>query len=47
MMYESFRTRDRLDMIITLEYLIKLQYQGDQRMSVFKQTEETYEAAEE
>ena len=38
MMYESFRTRDRLDMIVTLEYLIKLQYQGDQHMSVFKQT---------
>ncbi|CAE7169845.1 unnamed protein product, partial [Symbiodinium microadriaticum] len=28
MVYESFRTRDRLDMIVTLEYLIKLQYQG-------------------
>ncbi|CAE7475880.1 unnamed protein product, partial [Symbiodinium microadriaticum] len=28
MMYESFRTRDRLDMVVTLEYLIKLQYQG-------------------
>ena len=38
MVYESFRTRDRLDMIVTLEYLIKLQYQGDQHMSVFKQT---------
>ena len=38
MMYESFRTRDRLDMVVTLEYLIKLQYQGDQHMSVFKQT---------
>ena len=38
MMYESFRTRDGLDMIVTLEYLIKLQYQGDQHMSVFKQT---------
>ena len=38
MMYESFRTRDRLDMVVTLEYLIKLQYQGVQRMSVFKQT---------
>ena len=38
MMYESFRTRDRLDMIVTLEYLIKLQYQGDNHMSVFKQT---------
>ena len=40
MMYESFRTRDRLDMdmVVTLEYLIKLQYQGDQSMSVFKQT---------
>ena len=38
MMYESFRTRDRLDMIVTLEYVIKLQYQGDNHMSVFKQT---------
>ena len=38
MMYESFRTRDRVDMVVTLEYLIKLQYQGDQHMSVFKQT---------
>ena len=25
-------------MVVTLEYLIKLQYQGDQHMSVFKQT---------
>ena len=33
MMYESFRTRDRLDMIVTLEYLIKLQSQGDQHIS--------------
>ena len=38
MMFESFRTRDRLDMVVTLEYLIKLQYQGDQHMNVFKQT---------
>ena len=38
MMYESFRTRDRLDRVVTLEYLIKLQYQGDQRMSLFKKT---------
>ena len=38
MMSESFRTRDRLDMVVTLEYLIKLQYQGDQHMSLFKQT---------
>ncbi|CAE7949677.1 unnamed protein product [Symbiodinium sp. KB8] len=38
MMYESSRTRDRLDMIVTLEYLIKLQYRGDNHMSVFKQT---------
>ena len=38
MMYESFRTRDRLDMIVSLDYLIKLQYQGDQKMNVFKQT---------
>ena len=38
MMYESFRTWDRFDMIVTLDYLIKLQYQGDQKMSMFKQT---------
>ena len=38
MMYESFRTRDRLDMIVSLDYLMKLQYQGDQRMSMFNQT---------
>ena len=38
MMYASFRTRDRLDMVVTLEYLIRLQYQGDQHMSLFKQT---------
>ena len=25
MMYESFRTRDRLDMIVSLDYLVKLQ----------------------
>lgn len=34
MMYESFRTRDRL----SLDYLIKLQWQGDQKMNTFKQT---------
>ena len=38
MMYGSFRTRDRLDMIVSLDYLIRLQYQGDQKMNVFKQT---------
>ncbi|CAE7749097.1 GIP [Symbiodinium sp. CCMP2456] len=38
MMYESFRSRDRLDMIVSLDFLIKLQYQGDQKMNVFKQT---------
>ncbi|CAE7237198.1 unnamed protein product, partial [Symbiodinium sp. CCMP2456] len=38
MMYESFRTRDRLDMIVSLDYLIKLQWQGDQKMNTFKQT---------
>ena len=37
-MYESFRTRDRLDMIVTLEYMIKLQYQGDSKMNMFKQS---------
>ncbi|CAE6965643.1 unnamed protein product [Symbiodinium sp. CCMP2456] len=36
-MYESFRTRDRLDMVVSLDFLIKLQYQGDQKMNVFKQ----------
>ena len=38
MMYESFRTRDRTDMIVSMDYLIKLQYQGDRKMSTFKQT---------
>eukprot|EP00439_Symbiodinium_sp_Y106_P083820 s148_g24.t1 len=38
MMYESFRTRDRLDMIVTLDYLIKLQYEGDNKLHQFKQT---------
>ncbi|CAE7187272.1 unnamed protein product, partial [Symbiodinium sp. CCMP2456] len=38
MMYESFRARDRLDMIVSLDYLIRLQYQGDQKMNTFKQT---------
>ena len=37
MSYESCRTRDRLDMLVTLEYLIKSQYQGDSKMNVFKQ----------
>ena len=35
MMYESFRTRDRLDMI---DYFVKLQYQGDNKLHQFKQT---------
>ena len=38
MMYESFRMRDRQDMFVSLDYLIKLQYQGDQKMNSFKQT---------
>ena len=39
MMYESFRTRDRTDMIVSMDYLIiKLQCQGDHKMSTFKQT---------
>ena len=38
MMYESFRTRDRLDMIVSLDYLVKLQYQGDNKLHQFKQT---------
>ena len=38
MMYESFRTRDRLYMIVTLDYLIKLQYPGDIKINTFKQT---------
>ena len=38
MMYESFRARDRLDMIVSLYYLIKLQYQGDNKLRQFKQT---------
>ena len=32
MMYESFRTRDRLDMIVSLDYLVKLQFQGDNKL---------------
>ena len=38
MMYESFRTRDRLDMIVSLDYLVKLQFQGDNKLHQFKQT---------
>ena len=38
MMYESFRTRDRLDMIVSLHYLVKLQFQGDNKLHQFKQT---------
>ena len=38
MMYESFRTRDRLDMIVSLDYLVKLQCQGDNKLHQFKQT---------
>ena len=38
MMYESFRARDRLDMIVSLDYLVKLQYQGDNKLHQFKQT---------
>eukprot|EP00439_Symbiodinium_sp_Y106_P053861 s1457_g7.t1 len=37
-MYESFRTRDRLDMSVSLDYLVKLQYQGDNKLHQFKQT---------
>ena len=39
LMYESFRARDRLDMIVSLDFLIKVQYQGDQKMNVFKQSD--------
>ena len=35
MMYESFRTRDRLGMIVSLGYLVK---QGDNKLHQFKQT---------
>ncbi|CAE7274956.1 unnamed protein product [Symbiodinium sp. KB8] len=35
---ERIRTRDRMDMIVSLDYLIKLQHQGDQKMSTFNQT---------
>eukprot|EP00439_Symbiodinium_sp_Y106_P027866 s1892_g3.t1 len=38
MMYESFRTRDRLDMIVSLDYLVKLQFQGDNKLHQFKQS---------
>eukprot|EP00439_Symbiodinium_sp_Y106_P074297 s3243_g14.t1 len=38
MMYESFRTRDRLDKIVSLDYLVKLQFQGDNKLHQFKQT---------
>ena len=38
MMYESFRTRDRLDMIVSLDYLVKLQFHGDNKLHQFKQT---------
>ena len=38
MMYDSFRTRDRLDMIVSLDYLVKLQFQGDSKLHQFKQT---------
>ena len=37
-MYESFRTRDRLDMSVSLDYLVKLQYQGHNKLHQFKQT---------
>ena len=30
--------RDRLDMIVSLDYLIKLQYQGDNKLHQFNQT---------
>ncbi|CAE7416372.1 unnamed protein product, partial [Symbiodinium microadriaticum] len=38
MMYESFRTQDRSDMIVTLDYLIKLPYNGGSKLHQFKQT---------
>ena len=38
MMYESFRTHDRLDMVVTLDYMIKPQYPGDNNMHAFKST---------
>ena len=38
MMYESFRTQDRSDMIVSLDYLIKLPYTGDAKLHQFKQT---------
>ena len=38
MMYESFRARDRLGMVVSLDYLVKMQYQGDNKLHQFKQT---------
>ena len=38
MMFESFRTQDRSDMIVTLDYLVKLPYNGDAKLHQFKQT---------
>ena len=38
MMMESFRARDRLDMVYTIDYLTKLQYPGDNKIAAFKAT---------
>ena len=37
-MTAMLRTRDRLDMIVSLDYLVKLQYQGGNKLHQFKET---------
>ena len=38
MMMESFRTRDRIDVIYTIDHFTKIQYPGDNKLATFKAT---------
>ena len=38
MMLESFRTRDRIDVIYTIDHFTKIQYPGGNKLAVFKAT---------
>ena len=38
LMMENFRTRDRIDMIYTIDHFTKIQYPGDNKLATFKAT---------
>ena len=36
MMFESFRTKDRTDLVYTLDQLVGLEYPGDKHLTLFR-----------